>query len=123
MNGIDFLADTNAILYALEEHPVVRGLLQCVPAISFISEIELLGKKGIQQQEASFIRKLLTGFPVFGLTEEIKGIAIKLKQKRTIKTPDAIIAATAIHYGLTLITADKGLKNIPGLDVIILNLN
>ncbi|GHT75821.1 hypothetical protein FACS189456_7510 [Bacteroidia bacterium] len=123
MNGIDFLADTNAILYALEEHPVVRGLLRCLPAISVISEIELLGKKGISQQEATNIRNLIAGFPMFGLTNEIKEMAISLRQQCAIKTPDAIIAATAIHTKLTLVTADKGFKNIPNLDVIILDLH
>ena len=37
-----------------------------------------------------------------------------------IKLPDAIIAATAIHYNLPLLSADKGFKNISGLTLITL---
>jgi predicted nucleic acid-binding protein len=33
------------------------------------------------------------------------------------------LADTAIHFGLTLVTADNGFKNIPNLDVIILDLH
>jgi predicted nucleic acid-binding protein len=33
------------------------------------------------------------------------------------------LTATAIHFGLTLVTADNGFKNIPKLDVIILDLH
>ncbi|GHT38344.1 hypothetical protein AGMMS49965_01410 [Bacteroidia bacterium] len=106
----------------MEGHPVVRGLLRCVPAISVISEIELFGKKGISQQDAADIRKLIAGFPMLGFSDEIKEIAITLKQQRAIKTPDAVIAATAIHFGLTLVTADKGFKSIQGLNAIILDL-
>ena len=39
-------------------------------------------------------------------------------QKVLIKTPDAIIAATAVVYNRTLITSDKDFNNIHGLEVI-----
>ncbi|MDR3328909.1 MAG: type II toxin-antitoxin system VapC family toxin [Prevotellaceae bacterium] len=123
MNGIDFVADTNAIIYAMEEHPALRGFISCVPAISVITEVELLGKKGIAQQEAEKIRQLISGFTIFGFSEEIKNKTIALRQQHSIAVPDAIIAATAQHYGLTLITADKGFTKLEHIiDVIILDL-
>ena len=40
------------------------------------------------------------------------------KAYRKIKTPDAIIAATAIVHKFTLLTNDDDFKNIPGLQII-----
>ena len=122
MNEIEILIDTNVVIYAMEAHPAVKGLSLCFPAISIISEIELLGKKGISTQEAADIRTLLKGFPVISINDEIKEAAISLKQKYSIKTPDAIIAATAQSLSLTFITADKGFANIKEIDAIIIDL-
>jgi predicted nucleic acid-binding protein len=65
---------------------------------------------------------LLKGFPIISLTDEIKEATIMLRQKYSIKIPDAIIAATTQSLGLTLITADKGFSRIDEINVIILNL-
>ena len=122
MDVIDILIDTNVVIYTMEAHPAVKGLVLCSPAVSVISEIELLGKKGISAQEVADIRTLLKGFPIISVNEEIKETAILLKQKYAIKTPDAIIAATAKILGLTFITADKGFAKIEEMDIIVLDL-
>jgi len=122
MNGIDILIDTNIVIYTMEAHPALKGIVLCSPAISIISEIELLGKKGISTQEVTDIKTLLKGFPIISINDEIKEVAILLKQKYSIKTPDAIIAATAKSLGLTLITADKGFEKIAEIDAIIIDL-
>ena len=121
MNGIDFLADTNVLIYALEGHPAVSGITQCSIATSFISEIELLGKKDITPIEVSAIRKLLKDCTIISLTDEIKQATIALKQEYAIKVPDAIIAATSIYFGLPLITADIGFKKIKGLNLVLIS--
>jgi len=122
MIGIDILIDTNVAIYAMEAHPAVKGLAACSPAISIISEIELFGKKGISAQEISEIKTLLDGFPVISISDAIKEVAIDLKQKYSIKTPDAIIAATAKSLGLILITADKGFAKLNEVDVVVVEL-
>jgi predicted nucleic acid-binding protein len=122
MNGVDFVADTNVFIYTLEGHPSVAGIVQCSIALSVVSEIELLGKKNITPDEVIAIRRLLDDCTVLSLTDEIKNIAIVLKQKHAIKIPDAIVAATAIRFGLPLVTADTGFKRIQDLDLICLNL-
>ena len=53
----------------------------------------------------------------------IKEKAIKLKQTRKTKLPDALVAATAQSYELTLLTADAGFRNIPDLDIFLLTLD
>jgi predicted nucleic acid-binding protein len=45
-----------------------------------------------------------------------------IRQNNKIKLPDAIIAATAMQYGLPLVTADKGFSKITNLDLLLINL-
>jgi len=58
---------------------------------------------------------------VIELNNEIKNIAIELRQQAKIKTPDAVIAATSIYLRLPLITSDKGFKSIKNLELILLD--
>jgi hypothetical protein len=53
-------------------------------------------------------------------TEAINQLTISLKQKFKIKLPDALIAATAIHADLPLLTYDKGFAQINTLDIVLL---
>ena len=122
MNGIDFFVDTNILIYVLEGNPAVSGIKHCSLAVSAISEIELLGKKDITPQETRAIRNLLKDCEIININDEIKEIAISLKQKQIIKIPDAIIAATAKSFDLPLITADKDFKKIENIDIILLDI-
>jgi predicted nucleic acid-binding protein len=122
MNGVDFLVDTNVLIYALEGHPAVSGIVKCSIALSVISEIELLGKKGIEPKEILVIRSLLKDCIILNLTDEIKDIAITLKQKYSIKIPDSIVAATSVYLGLPLVTADADFKKIKDIELVHLNL-
>jgi len=42
-------------------------------------------------------------------------VCVALRRSKKIKTPDAIIAATAIALDLTLISSDNVFENIDGL--------
>jgi predicted nucleic acid-binding protein len=121
-NGVDFLADTNILIYVMEDHPAVKGIMRCSVAVSVVTEIELLGKKGISSQEANEVRNLLEDCEILNLSSKVKELAIALKQQYSLKTPDAIIIATAKCFNLTLITADKRLKNIDTVNTIILDI-
>jgi predicted nucleic acid-binding protein len=120
---IDFLVDTNVLIYAMEGHRAIANIIRCSPGISVISEIEMLGKKGITNHEANDVRSLLNGFEIIAFNENIKNITISLKQKYAIKVADAIIAATAKAFNLPLVTADKGFKKIEDIEVVLLDLN
>ena len=122
MNGVDFLADTNVLIYALEGHPAVSGLTRCAIAVSVVSEIELLGRKGMLPHEAVVIRNLLNDCTIIPLISEIKEITIFLKQTYPLKVPDAIVAATALHFGLPLITADTDFRKIKELNLVQLSI-
>ena len=57
---------------------------------------------------------------ILPLDEKVKNKAIDLRRtQRKLKLADAIIAATALVYGLTIITNNtRDFKNISGLDII-----
>ena len=122
MNGIEFLADTNILLYILEDLPQIEEISNHSFAVSVISEIELLGRKDIMTNEIKIIKDLLQDCVVLPFTEQTKGKTIELKQKYSIKVPDAIIAATAIVNNIPLVTADKGFRRIPELKLHLLEL-
>lgn len=56
---------------------------------------------------------------VLALTPEVVQACIKLRRERKMRTPDAIIAATAIMHNLVLLTDNEiDFLNIPQLEVI-----
>ena len=122
MNGLDFVADTNILLYILEGQSGIESLLHYSYAVSVISEIELLGKHEITKEETSIIQALLADCSLIELNTPIKNRAIQLRQKQKIKLPDALIAATAIELQIPLVTADKRLERIEGLNCLVFEL-
>ena len=122
MNGIDFLADTNILLYILEGHPSVKPFVSDNLAVSVVAEIELLGWHKITSKESEIIKQLLSNCFIIELLPAIKEIAIHLKQLHKIKLPDAVIVATAIHLGIPLLTADKELTKLSGLDILLVEI-
>ena len=97
MNGIDYLADTNAILYFLSGNDCMRPYIFCKFAFSIISEMELLSYSKITSTEETSIRGFLEKSCSIPVTDEIKNTTILLRRKYNIKLPDAIIAATSIE--------------------------
>ena len=106
----------------LEKHPAVSIISQFSLAVSVITEIELLGKKNISLHEVNTVRGILKGCEIVDFSDTIKEITISLKQKYSIKIPDAIIAATATCFNLPLVTADMDFKKIEGVDIVLLDL-
>lgn len=77
---IDFLADTNFLIYLQEGKPFVAPFLNYNFGVSFISEIELLGHRNISKREEKSIQNLLNDSFVFNFSEDIKLQTIRLKQ-------------------------------------------
>jgi len=114
------LADTNAIIYFLKGHPIMEPYKEERFGLSEISEIELLGIKNIQKQDLERRTLLIENCILYPFVSEIKSLAIQLKQRTTLKIPDAIIAATTFYFDLILLTADKEFKKVKGLPLILL---
>lgn len=123
MTGIDFLADTNFLIFTSQGNPIVEPFLDYNIGISFISEMELLGVFSISKVQKSNIQNIINECFVIDMNTEIKKYAIQIKQKYKIKLPDAIIAATAIQYNIPFITADADFKVLKELNLIFLENN
>jgi predicted nucleic acid-binding protein len=74
--------------------------------------MEILGFSGIEREEEALIRQRLERMTYLPITRAIEDIAIDLRQARKIKLPDAVIAATAICAGLSLLTLDQHLQGV-----------
>ena len=117
MNGIDFVADTNALIYLLNGNSCMLPFLNKSLAFSVISEMELLSFSGITEAEENNIKALLEDCEEISLLKDVKEKAIELRKKYKTKLPDAIVAASAIVNKLPLITADKGFNQIQELNL------
>lgn len=61
---------------------------------------------------------LLRLLPQLAITEDILKRAVQIRQQFRLKTPDAIIAATALEHELVLVTIDNGFNRVAGLGLI-----
>jgi predicted nucleic acid-binding protein len=108
--------DTNTILGFLKKYPGYPDLEVMYPDsdlfISEITEIELLSYWDIAPEEESNIKRLLSDVVVVPLTPEIKQKTILFRKSAKCKTPDSIIAATAILLDALLVTHDVKLGKV-----------
>lgn len=114
MSGFTF--DANIVIDALLEHPPARDELARVLAgkehlrISRMAWIEVLSKGGDAAVEAA--HKFLSRFEIDEIDEEIASRAACLRRERSrLRSPDAIILATAQLRGRTLVT--RNTKDFP----------
>jgi len=91
--------------------------------ISVITELELLSFKGLDDLADAELRQSLKSCFVVDLENPIREKAIALRKKHHLKLPDALIAATAIHLQLPLISADKDFTDIEELMFILYKFN
>ncbi len=109
--GVKHLWDTNTAIYFLQKKSPPRAeqfidqLLQKEkPAFSVMTEIELLSWNAATPDDVKLMQDFINDALVFGLEKQIKLTAADLRKMHRIKLPDAIIAATALVYDLTLLT-------------------
>ncbi len=117
----DFVADTNLLIYIHEGNQIVSPFLNYEFAISFVTEIELLGYQNLSDNHEKKLIELINDCWSIGWNEQIKNETIRLRRNYKVKLPDAIIAATALAYDLPLVSADHGFSHIKELDLILLD--
>lgn len=116
--------DNNAIsgylsdLFSEKAMDFVAIVIDQGPIISVITAIEALSWVNPDKNKEAVIKSFVQDANVLSLSSEVVDQCVKLRRSRKLKTPDAIIAATAMVYGLTLITSDGVFSNISGLKVI-----
>jgi predicted nucleic acid-binding protein len=119
-----YLLDTNTIIDFCNAKLPENGkqLLLSIeqPAISVISRIELFSSIKIPQREIILLEQFVQISKMYDtINIDIINQTISIRQKLKLKLPDAIIAATALAYNLTLITRNiADFKNIENLNLL-----
>lgn len=109
-----FVIDTNIALYLLGDR-LKQSLPLGIYFVSFITEMELLSYPELTDSQAKEIHRFLNDLTVVNLDDEIKNLAIEWRKKYRLKLPDAIIAATSLSLGATLLTNDQQLLKLQDL--------
>jgi predicted nucleic acid-binding protein len=91
--------------------------IDSIPNISIITQIELLCWK-TDESTSQNVKNFIGDSIVFNINPEVIEHCVDLRKTKKIKTPDAIIAATALTYDFTIITNnEKDFENINGLKI------
>ena len=106
---LKFLLDSNAVIdflgakYPMEGMNLINTAVDDIPNISIISKIEVLSYKA-SEIEYELLLSFCKDALVIELNDEVVNKTIDLRILYKLKTPDAIIAATALVYNMILIT-------------------
>mgnify|MGYP001025464207 FL=1 len=111
-----FLLDTNVVIYLLGGR-LKQALPQGDFGVSVITEIELLSFHTLSPDDENVARGFLDELTRYPLTDSIRDQTIALRRQYRLKLPDALIAATALDAGATLLSNDQRLLVVPSLMV------
>lgn len=115
------LLDSNVIIDAAKpggEH-LSAYLNHPAASVSIISRIESLGFNRLTADEGTMISHSLKLLAELPLDDDIALCAIGLRQQKKMNLADAIIGATALEYGVPLVTRNvDDFKHILGLTII-----
>lgn len=115
------LLDSNVIIDAAKPggELLTTYLKHANASVSIISRIESLGFHKLTEPEETVITKSLQDLPELPLDDDIACRAVLLRQQKNMKLGDAIIAATALEYDLSLVTRNEAdFRHIAGLQLI-----
>jgi predicted nucleic acid-binding protein len=120
MSGKEILVDTNILIYFLNGDLTIKEVLNEKHIyISFITELELIGFKNIPSKQEKLLRDLLNECIVLPLNEKIKNNYVSLRKNYSLKLADSIIVATSLAVNIPLFSADKQLRQIKELDLLL----
>ncbi len=119
-----YLIDTNVVSGYLSASFSTVGLalmdvaIDAVPNISVITQIELLCWN-TDEDTLQKVKDFISDSNVLNINLDVIAECVRLRRTKKIKTPDAIIAATALVYDYQLITNnEKDFENIKGLKIV-----
>lgn len=108
MSGERLVIDTSALIQLLDGTKEVVDLLDGVEGyVSFVTEIELFSSTRGTVEHLKRKKALLNDLTIIDINQQIKEVTIELRKRHGLKVPDCLIAATAIHLDLPLVTTDK----------------
>jgi predicted nucleic acid-binding protein len=115
-----YTLDTNVIIYYLNADPMVVLLLDPILGqdmaifVSVVTELELLSHPGLTEEDMAEIQQLLASVVIFPLESRLAQMAGALRRQYHLKTPDSIVAATAVLTRTTLVT--RNIRDFQGID-------
>lgn len=119
-----YLIDTNVVSdYFSASFPAAAmqfmdTAIDAIPNLSVITQIELLCWKTDAATEQK-VKYFISDSIVLDISPDVITQCVNLRKGKKIKTPDAIIAATALSFGYAIITNnEKDFSNIDGLKII-----
>ena len=131
------LLDSCVLIYHIEEHrcyvgltypileAVTRGECQAMVSELALMEIKIGPLHYGDAHAAGDYELLLDRFPnlsLVSISRPVLNQATRLRARYRLKTPDAIILATALGNGAILaVTNDQGWKRVEGIEVLCLN--
>jgi len=100
------LADSNILIYAAQTtYTHLREFMAVhTPAVSAVSYVEVLGYHKLDNEERRYWEEFFRLARILPLSQEVLDQAIALRQQRKVSLGDALVAGTALAYGLTLVT-------------------
>ncbi len=122
-----YLLDANAAIAVLEEDqtlPGVAGQIEAYLSTAVLGELVFGSHKSVRTEaNLERVRELAKLCPILVCDEETAyqygWLKDQLRQKgQPIPENDLWIAATAVRYGLTLLTRDRHFDHFDGLDVL-----
>ena len=90
-----------------------RLLINSIPIISIVTFIEIFSKKNILDEERRCLKDFTEAAIIHNVDTSVALRTTDIRLKYKIKLPDALIAATALHYDLILVT-----RNVSDFDSI-----
>ncbi|HMU98054.1 MAG TPA: type II toxin-antitoxin system VapC family toxin [Chitinophagales bacterium] len=119
-----YLIDTNVVSDYLSASLSKVGMdfldtvIDTIPNLSVISKIELLCWK-TDKITTEGVKNFVADSIILDIAPNVISYCVAVRKSKKIKTPDAIIAATALAHGYILITNnEKDFLNIKGLKII-----
>lgn len=86
---------------------------------SAMTALEVLGYSGLTTADDQALRKMLGEFQEIAVESAVIAEAIRIRRTYRLKSPDAIVAATALLQGAELVTRNTAdFKRINGLSVL-----
>lgn len=124
MGSMNYLIDSNAVIDYLNAKLPLTGMdlldsiVDDVSVISVITQIEILGFDAPPDDEA-LTQDFVNASFVIVLDDTIVAKTIQIRKHHKIKTPDAIIAASALSLDLALVTRNTSdFSKIHGLRLL-----
>ncbi|RQD65564.1 MAG: type II toxin-antitoxin system VapC family toxin [Desulfonatronovibrio sp. MSAO_Bac4] len=115
-----YLLDTNIVIYyfnGITSDENIFEILKYSFNISIITKIEFLSWQRLHEDKslAGKASDFISYATIYELDELVANQTIRIRQQRKIKTPDAIIAATAMVHGFEVVT--NNVDDFKNLDI------